>query len=149
MDGSLPSTTTTMCLDSGVLAGSDVPNLSQALQVLVSVLVLLWFRIESRDSLEKALVSVTELCSEDVTTVKRVCLLTWTVMAGSQVPPKLQLEAFLAIHRGRDSLFVTGTGSGKTSSQIAFLRRFPPGALEFIPLLKFSSVIFALGAGGA
>ena len=68
-------------------------------------------------------------------------------MAGSQVPRKFQLEAFLAIHHDRDSLFVTGTGSGKTSSQIALLCRFPPGALEFIPLLKLSSVMSALGAG--
>ena len=68
-------------------------------------------------------------------------------MAGSQVPPKFQLEAFLAIHHDRDSLFVAGIGSGKTLSQIAFLRRFPHGALEFIPLLKLSSVMFALGAG--
>ena len=37
------------------------------------------------------------------------------VTSGTQVPRELQLGAFLAIHHGRDhSLFIAGTGTGKT-----------------------------------
>ena len=106
-----------MCLISGDIVGFDVPTLCQELQ-MIRVLSPedLSARYEVTIPLERRPTAYIqgELCYDDTITVKRVCLLAWAVTSGTQVPRELQLRAFLAIHHGRDSLFIAGTGSGKT-----------------------------------
>jgi ATP-dependent helicase YprA (DUF1998 family) len=105
-----------MCLVSAAIVGFDVPNLCQTLQMIRNLSPEgLSARYEITIPLERRpTVYISELCDDDAITVKRVCLLAWAVTSGTQVPRELQLRAFLAIHHGQDSLFIAGTGSGKT-----------------------------------
>jgi ATP-dependent helicase YprA (DUF1998 family) len=105
-----------MCLVSTAVVGFDVPNLCQALQMIRNLSPDdLSLRYEATIPLERhPTIGWGVLCDNDTITVKRVCLLAWAVTSGTQVPRELQLRAFLAIHHGRDSLFIAGTGSGKT-----------------------------------
>lgn len=54
------------------------------------------------------------LLCEDLVLCLRACLLVYTITRAKFIPRDFQLEASLETVRGRDSVIIAGTGSGKT-----------------------------------
>ncbi|KAJ3766263.1 P-loop containing nucleoside triphosphate hydrolase protein [Lentinula raphanica] len=57
----------------------------------------------------------------------KFCLLLWHVTRGSQIPRQIQLECALSVYQRKDTLFVAGTGSGKTLVVILLALLRKPG----------------------
>ncbi|KAF8871288.1 P-loop containing nucleoside triphosphate hydrolase protein [Infundibulicybe gibba] len=66
----------------------------------------------------------------------RACLLVYTITRGRIVPTDFQLEAALETARGRDSVVISGTGSGKTLCIVIPLLLFPTTITITISPLK-------------